>query len=69
MSESDKNGAQMLVGEQAADWFVQLKDGALSEDEIRRYLDWLRQSPTHVAEMDRIEQLHGKLKGILLGSK
>jgi hypothetical protein len=45
------------------------KDGDLSEGELRRYLEWLRQSPIHVAEMGRIEQLNSILKNMLLGSK
>lgn len=69
MQEYDENDTQALVGAQAAEWFVMLKDGDLSEGEQRRYLDWLRQSPTHVAEMGRIERLHSILKNMLFGPK
>lgn len=64
MSERDSD-AQVLVGAQAAEWFVLLRDGELSAAEQRRYLEWLRRSPAHVAEMARIEQLHNILKNAL----
>jgi ferric-dicitrate binding protein FerR (iron transport regulator) len=65
MSERDEDDIQVLISEQAAGWFVQLKDGELSETEQRRYLCWLKQSPAHVAEVFRIEQIHRLLRDSL----
>lgn len=68
MPERDSD-ARVSVGAQAAKWFVLLRDGDMSTGEQRRYLDWLRQSPAHAAEMARIEQLHSIMKNMLFGTK
>lgn len=49
------------INAEAARWFVQLRDGATSSSEHRKYLEWLKQSPAHVAEMLRTCQLHSML--------
>jgi transmembrane sensor len=59
-----------LISEEAAEWFVRLKDDHLGADERRRYVHWLKQSSTHTAEMLRIRQLahwlrDAKLEGLL----
>lgn len=69
MHECEKRDTQALVSTQAAEWFVLLRDGDLSEGEQRRYLDWLKQSPTHAAAMAHLEQLYSILKSMFLGFK
>lgn len=39
-----------LVAEQAAEWHVAHSDGALSPQQARAFMHWLRISPNHVAE-------------------
>jgi ferric-dicitrate binding protein FerR (iron transport regulator) len=65
---SDRKSA--LISEEAAEWFVRLKDDHLGADERRRYVRWLKQSSVHTAEMLRVRQLvhwlhDAKLEGLL----
>lgn len=62
MSERDKNDEQARISERAADWYVRLRDEHLSAVDQESYLQWLMQSPAHVAEMLRMEQLYRVLK-------
>ncbi len=47
---------------EAARWLVTLRSGHVSADERAAFVDWLRESPTHIAEMLRVAQLHGALE-------
>lgn len=67
-TRSDRKSA--LISEEAAEWFVRLRDDHLGADERRRYVRWLKQSSTHTAEMLRVRQLahwlhDAKLEGLL----
>lgn len=57
MDASDRRG--QVVAE-AAEWWVMLQSD-LSPAQRQRYVDWLRESALHVAEMLRIAQVHGAL--------
>lgn len=46
-----------LISEEAAEWFVRVKDDHLGAEERRQYVRWLKQSSTHAAEMLRMHQL------------
>jgi transmembrane sensor len=48
--------------EQAAEWFVRLQAHDVPRAAREEYIDWLRDSPTHVAEMLRIARVHGSLE-------
>lgn len=39
-----------LIAEQAAEWYVEQRDGGLGEARNREFMRWLRKSPAHVAE-------------------
>lgn len=52
------------ISAEAAEWFVRLKDKDLSAAERQRYLQWLRLSPAHIAEMLRISRLYGALRSV-----
>lgn len=67
MSERDKNDERARISERAADWYIRLRDEHLSVIDRKSYVQWLKQSPAHVAEMLRMEQLHGVLKQDLPG--
>jgi ferric-dicitrate binding protein FerR (iron transport regulator) len=59
-----------LITEEAAEWFVRLRDDNLGLDERRRYVRWLKQSSAHTAEMLRIQRLahwlrDAKLAGLI----
>lgn len=43
---------------QAAEWFARLDADALSRAEKKQYLNWLKTSPVHIAEMLRISRIH-----------
>ena len=52
--------------EEAAQWFVRLRDDNLELGERLSYVRWLKQSPAHLREMLRICQLAGWLQGARL---
>jgi transmembrane sensor len=54
-SERRKRAAQ-----EAAEWWVRLQ-GEVPRAEREQYVDWLRESALHVAEMLRVAQVHGAL--------
>jgi transmembrane sensor len=55
-SHSDRTAG---LSEEAAHWFVRLKDDDMGSVERRQYLAWLRQGPANVAEMLRICSVYG----------
>lgn len=48
--------------EQAAAWLVALRSGRLSASERGEFIDWLRESPVHIAEMLRVTQVDRSLE-------
>lgn len=46
-----------LIAEQAADYFVAHRDGALNAEQEQEFLRWLRTSPLHVAEYLGVAEL------------
>jgi transmembrane sensor len=46
----------------AAEWWGRLQSLDLSSTQRGEFVDWLRESPVHVAEMLRIAQVHGALE-------
>jgi transmembrane sensor len=58
MDASDRRGR---AAEEAAEWWVLLQ-GEVTRREREEYVDWLRESSVHVAEMLRVAQLHGALE-------
>jgi transmembrane sensor len=61
MTEQEDNAMQS-VSEQAAEWFIRLKDRDLGAAERRRYVRWLKQSPNNIAEFMRLARLYGRVK-------
>jgi transmembrane sensor len=51
-----------MISDQAAEWFIRLKDRDLSIAERRKFVRWLKQSPSHIAEFMRLCQLYGRVK-------
>src|SRR6266853_725122 len=56
----DASDRRRRAAAEAAEWWVQLQ-GEASRGEHERYVDWLRESSVHVAEMLRVAQVHGAL--------
>jgi transmembrane sensor len=61
MTDQDEPGMQS-VSDQAAEWFIRLRDRDLTTVERRRYVRWLKQSPNHIAEFMRLCRLYGRVK-------
>ncbi len=63
MTRADLNGRAdrgAMIAEEAAAWFVRLRDAAISDDERRDFAAWLRQSADHGAAFQDITQIwHG----------
>lgn len=57
----DANERRERTIREAAEWWQALEAGELSRTERERYVDWLRESAVHVAEMLRIARVHGAL--------
>ena len=57
----DASERQRRIAEEAAEWWLILQDEA-SRTPRERYVDWLRESSTHVAAMLRVAQVHGALE-------
>jgi len=61
MKEHDDRVTQ-AVSDQAAEWFIRLRDRDLTAADRRRYVRWLKYSPSHIAEFMRLCQLYGRVK-------
>jgi len=61
MKEHDEGLAQS-VSDQAAEWFIRLRDRDLTIADRRKFVRWLKQAPSHIAEFMRLCQLYGRVK-------
>jgi len=61
MTDRDDPGVQS-VSDQAAEWFIRLRDRDLTVIERRKFVRWLKQSPHHIAEFMRLCRLYGRVK-------
>jgi transmembrane sensor len=61
MKEQDEGLAQS-VSDQAAEWFIRLRDRDLTAADRRKFVRWLKQAPSHIAEFMRLCQLYGRVK-------
>jgi transmembrane sensor len=57
----DASDRRKRVAEEAAEWWVTLQ-GEVSRAQREQYVDWLRESSVHVAEMLHVAQVHGALE-------
>jgi len=58
----DASDRKIRVAHEAADWFARLQSGQMDRGEREQFVEWLRESHLHVAEMLRIAQIHGSLE-------
>lgn len=61
MSITTSDERRARAAEEAAGWMLRLESGQLSTVERGQFIDWLRESPLHVAEMLRVGAVHGLL--------
>jgi len=61
-----ENRKRQLIVEEAASWHLRLNDGACTAHERSEYLQWLKQSPAHVAEALRMRSLKSLLQAAKL---
>jgi len=62
MMEQHDAGRTSLAAEEAAEWFIRLKDTRPSRVQHQAYLRWLRASPHHMAEALRVGRMYGLLQ-------
>ena len=58
----DANDRRRRASGEAAQWWALLQDKDCSRADREQFVDWLRESAVHVAEMLRIAQVHGALE-------
>jgi transmembrane sensor len=62
MTEHSDRNRELTVSDQAAEWFVRLRDRDLSAADRRKYVRWLKHSPSHISEFLRLCQIYGRVK-------
>lgn len=55
---------RVAIAEEAAEWFVEWREGVLPRADKARFTDWLAESPVHVEEYLAIAKLYGELTHI-----
>ena len=58
----DATDRRNRAGTEAAHWFVRLQSEDMERSEREQFVDWLRESHIHIAEMLRVAQVHGALE-------
>ncbi len=58
----DRIERRRRIGEEAAEWWLRLQDEGLPRAEREAFVEWLRESHLHIAEMLRMAQVHGALQ-------
>jgi transmembrane sensor len=61
-TREQEEGRVACVNDQAAEWFIRLRDRDLTMADRRKFVRWLKQSPGHIAEFMRLCQLYGRVK-------
>lgn len=57
----DQNERRERAGKEAAEWVLRLQDQSMTRAQRAEYVQWLRESAIHVAEMLRVSHVHGAL--------
>ena len=64
-----ERAARTALSNEAAEWFVRLRDDRLGMRYRERNVRWLKQSPTHIAELLRIQQVYKVLRAANLENR
>ena len=57
-----ERATRVALSNEAAEWFVRLRDDRLGQRNRERNVRWLKQSPSHIAELLRVQQVHQALR-------
>lgn len=57
------------LSDEAAEWFIRLRDDRLGMRHRERNVRWLKQSPSHIAELLRIQQVYTVLRAAKLENR
>jgi transmembrane sensor len=69
MQGSGHENATRAVSDEAAEWFIRLRDDRLNIRHRERNVRWLKQSPAHIAELLRIQQVYTVLRAAKLENR
>jgi transmembrane sensor len=69
LHDSARDGAREALSSEAAEWFIRLRDDRLSERYRERNVRWLKESPAHIAELLRIQQVYKVLRAAKLENR
>jgi transmembrane sensor len=58
----DVNKRRERASAEAAEWWLRFEAGEMSREHREAFVDWLRESAVHVAELLRIAEVHGALE-------
>jgi transmembrane sensor len=67
--ESAKMALKMELSNEAAEWFIRLRDDRLNTRHRERNVRWLKESPAHIAELLRIQQVYKALRAAKLENR
>src|SRR5579859_6477882 len=57
----DQSERRERAAQEAAEWVLRLQNQGMTRAQRAEYVQWLRESPLHVAEMLRVAHVHGAL--------
>jgi transmembrane sensor len=69
MKGSAHENTQRALSDEAAEWFIRLRDDRLGMRHRERNVKWLKQSPAHIAELLRIQQVYTVLRAAKLENR
>ena len=61
--------SKRALSDEAAEWFIRLRDDRLGMRHRERNVRWLKQSPAHIAELLRIQQVYTVLRAAKLETR
>jgi transmembrane sensor len=70
--DADMKGSdhtRQALSDEAAEWFIRLRDDRLSARHRERNVRWLKESPSHIAELLRIQQVYTVLRAAKLENR
>jgi ferric-dicitrate binding protein FerR (iron transport regulator) len=57
-----QNAAKQALSDEAAEWFIRLRDDRLTTRHRERNVRWMKESPANIAELLRVQQVHALLR-------
>lgn len=69
MRGSAGKNSRRALSDEAAEWFIRLRDDRLGMRHRERNVHWLKESPAHIAELLRIQQVYTVLRAAKLENR